>query len=75
MSVRQVRQLRALVLLDLLVDGLAARAGDLDRLVDAGQLVVLAVDLHLQAGLRDEVFQREVGQVGVEVDRAGALAA
>ena len=54
------------------LDGLAAAAGDVDRFVGRRELVVLPVDLHLQAGAADVVFEREVGEVGVEVERAGA---
>ena len=47
---------------------------DLDLLVVADQAVILAVHLHLQAGLGDEVFQREVGEIRVVIDRACPLA-
>ena len=62
-------------LFDLLLDGLAAAAGDIDLFIFRHQLVVIAVDLDFQTGLLDEFLEGEVGRVDIGVDRAVALAA
>ena len=70
---RPVGQQLAAITLDPLADRLAAAAGHVHRLVVLDEPVDLAVDLDLQARVGDRVFEREVGQVGVEVERALAL--
>ena len=70
---RQVGEFLALVLLGPLVHGLAARAFGLDGLGGFDELVVLALHLDFEAGAGDRVFEREVRQVCVEVERAGAF--
>ena len=68
----EIGNFAAVVLFDVLADRLAAAAGDIDRFVGRRELVVLALDLQLQAGAADVVFEREVGEVAVPIQRAGA---
>ena len=68
----EVGNFRAIVFFDALADDLAAAAGDVDRFVGRRELVVVALDFQLEAGVADVVFEREVGEIAVPVQRAGA---
>ena len=62
----------AVVFFDALADGLAAAAGDVDRFLDRRELVVVPLDFEFEAGAADVVFEREIGEIAVPIQRAGA---
>ena len=68
----EVFKFRPFELFNLLINDLSASTGHLRLFVDSFQQVVAPVDLDFESGLRDEVFECEVRQVSVEVDRAFA---
>ena len=68
----EIGNLFAVEFFDALADDLAAAAGDVDRFVGWRELVVVAFDFQLEAGVADVVFEREVREVAVPVQRAGA---
>jgi hypothetical protein len=67
----QVGEFDAIVLVDLLIEGLAEGAlGEVGGVLALDELVVLAADLDFETGGGDVVFEGEVGEVGVVVERA-----